>query len=367
MALSTDDVAALARLARIELTDDELAHLAPQLDVILESVARVSRRRRRRHPADVARRAADECLPGRRRTSVPAPRGRAGRRPGRRAGPVPGARGSWGRKRERPFELRSFDRLRDQPPHCRRAGRGDRGRRDHRGRGHPGAPGPDRGGRRDVHAFLHVDARAARSRRRPRWMRSAAGEPVGPLAGVPLALKDVFTTPACRPPAARRSSRAGSRRTTPRSPSGCSTPASSSSARPTWTSSRWARRRRTPRTARPATRGTSTGSPAAPAAARAAALAAFEAPLAIGTDTGGSIRQPAAVTGTVGVKPTYGGTSRYGLVAMASRLDQAGPCARTVLDAALLHEVIAGHDPMDSTSIDAAGAAGGGGRPVRAT
>ena len=85
----------------------------------------------------------------------------------------------------------------------------------------------------------------------------------------------------------------------------------------------------------------------------AAALAAFEAPLAIGTDTGGSIRQPAAVTGTVGVKPTYGGVSRYGLVACASSLDQGGPCARTVLDAALLHEVIGGYDPRDSTSIDA--------------
>ena len=85
----------------------------------------------------------------------------------------------------------------------------------------------------------------------------------------------------------------------------------------------------------------------------AAALAAFEAPLAIGTDTGGSIRQPAAVTGTVGVKPTYGAVSRYGLVALASSLDQAGPCARTVMDTALLHAVIAGHDPRDSTSIDA--------------
>ena len=84
----------------------------------------------------------------------------------------------------------------------------------------------------------------------------------------------------------------------------------------------------------------------------AAAVAAFEAPLAIGTDTGGSIRQPAAVTGTVGVKPTYGGVSRYGLVALASSLDQAGPCARTVLDAALLHATIAGHDPLDSTSLD---------------
>jgi aspartyl-tRNA(Asn)/glutamyl-tRNA(Gln) amidotransferase subunit A len=84
-----------------------------------------------------------------------------------------------------------------------------------------------------------------------------------------------------------------------------------------------------------------------------AALASFQAPLAIGTDTGGSIRQPAAVTGTVGVKPTYGAVSRYGLVAFSSSLDQAGPCARTVLDAALLHEAIAGFDPKDSTSINA--------------
>ena len=84
----------------------------------------------------------------------------------------------------------------------------------------------------------------------------------------------------------------------------------------------------------------------------AAAVAAFEAPLALGTDTGGSIRQPGAVTGTVGVKPTYGGVSRYGLVALANSLDQAGPVTRTVLDAALLHEVIGGHDPLDSTSID---------------
>ncbi len=85
----------------------------------------------------------------------------------------------------------------------------------------------------------------------------------------------------------------------------------------------------------------------------AAALAAFQAPLAIGSDTGGSIRQPAALTATVGVKPTYGTVSRYGLIACASSLDQGGPCARTVLDTALLHQVIAGHDPRDSTSLDA--------------
>jgi aspartyl-tRNA(Asn)/glutamyl-tRNA(Gln) amidotransferase subunit A len=83
----------------------------------------------------------------------------------------------------------------------------------------------------------------------------------------------------------------------------------------------------------------------------AAAVTAFQAPLALGTDTGGSIRQPAALTGSVGVKPTYGGVSRYGVIAMASSLDQVGPVARTVLDAALLHEVVGGHDPQDSTSL----------------
>lgn len=83
----------------------------------------------------------------------------------------------------------------------------------------------------------------------------------------------------------------------------------------------------------------------------AAAVSAFEAPLALGSDTGGSIRQPAAVTGSVGVKPTYGGVSRYGAIALASSLDQVGPVTRTVLDAGLLHDVIGGYDPHDSTSI----------------
>lgn len=83
----------------------------------------------------------------------------------------------------------------------------------------------------------------------------------------------------------------------------------------------------------------------------AAAVASFEAPLALGTDTGGSIRQPGAVTGTVGVKPTYGGVSRYGAIAMASSLDQIGPVSRTVLDSAYLQELIGGHDPKDSTSL----------------
>ena len=81
----------------------------------------------------------------------------------------------------------------------------------------------------------------------------------------------------------------------------------------------------------------------------ASAVAAFEAPLALGTDTGGSIRQPGALTGTVGVKPTYGGVSRFGAIAMASSLDQIGPCSRTVLDSALLQEIIGGHDKRDTS------------------
>src|SRR5262249_37291729 len=85
----------------------------------------------------------------------------------------------------------------------------------------------------------------------------------------------------------------------------------------------------------------------------AASVASFESALAVGTDTGGSIRQPGAVTGTVGAKPPPGGTPRYGLVAFSSSLDTPGPVARTVEDAALLHSVIAGHDPRDSTSIPA--------------
>jgi len=206
----------------------------------------------------------------------------------------------------------------------------------------------------DVHAFLHVDSEGALEAARSVDAAVAAGQaPASPLAGVPLALKDVLTTkgvpttcgsktlegwlPPYDATVTRRLREAGvpilGKTNMDEFAMGSSTENSAfGPTRNPWDLDRI---------------------PGGSGGGSSASLAAYEAPLAIGTDTGGSIRQPAAVTATVGVKPTYGGVSRYGLVAFSSSLDQAGPCARTVLDAALLHEVIGGHDPMDATSIDA--------------
>ncbi|WP_329498239.1 Asp-tRNA(Asn)/Glu-tRNA(Gln) amidotransferase subunit GatA [Kitasatospora herbaricolor] len=204
-----------------------------------------------------------------------------------------------------------------------------------------------------VNAFLHVDTEGALSAARAVDEKRAKGEELGPLAGVPLALKDVFTTKGVPTTAGSkilegwvppydatltgRLKDAGivilGKTNMDEFAMGSST--ENSAYGPTgnpWDLSRI---------------------PGGSGGGSAAALAAFEAPLAIGTDTGGSIRQPGAVTGTVGVKPTYGSVSRYGLIAFSSSLDQGGPCARTVLDTALLHEAIAGYDPLDSTSINA--------------
>ena len=203
-----------------------------------------------------------------------------------------------------------------------------------------------------VHAFLHVDAEGALEQARASDARRAAGTLASPLDGVPIAVKDVLATsglpttcgsrilegwiPPYDATVVARLRDAGlpilGKTNMDEFAMGSSTEHSAyGPTRNPWDLDRI---------------------PGGSGGGSAAAVAAFEAPLAIGTDTGGSIRQPGAVTGTVGVKPTYGGVSRYGLVALANSLDQAGPVTRTVLDSALLHEVIGGHDPLDSTSID---------------
>jgi aspartyl-tRNA(Asn)/glutamyl-tRNA(Gln) amidotransferase subunit A len=204
-----------------------------------------------------------------------------------------------------------------------------------------------------VKAFLHVDKEGALAQAKAVDEKRAKGEKLSPLAGVPLALKDVLTQKGI--------------------PTTCGSKMLEGW-RPPYDSTVVANLKKNDIVILGKTNmdefamGSSTENsaygpthnpwdltriPGGSGGGSAAALAAFEAPLAIGTDTGGSIRQPASVTGTVGVKPTYGGVSRYGLVAFSSSLDQAGPCARTVLDTALLHEAIAGYDAKDSTSINA--------------
>jgi aspartyl-tRNA(Asn)/glutamyl-tRNA(Gln) amidotransferase subunit A len=205
---------------------------------------------------------------------------------------------------------------------------------------------------RGVHAFLHVAGEQALAEAAAVDAARAAGESLHALAGVPIAVKDVMTTKGLPTTAGSkilegwvppydatvvrklREARLVVLGKTNMDEFAMGSSTEHSGYGPT--RNPWALDR----------------IPGGSGGGSAAALAAFETPLATGTDTGGSIRQPASVTGTVGVKPTYGGVSRYGLIALASSLDQAGPCARTVLDTALLHEVMAGYDPMDSTSLN---------------
>ncbi|MGH3335026.1 MAG: amidase, partial [Nocardioides sp.] len=203
-----------------------------------------------------------------------------------------------------------------------------------------------------VHAFLHVDEEGALAQAAAADERRAAGNPASALDGVPIAVKDLMATkglpttcgsrilegwvPPYDATVVARVRAAGlpilGKTNMDEFAMGSSTEHSAyGPTRNPWDLDRI---------------------PGGSGGGSSAAVAAFEAPIALGTDTGGSIRQPGAVTGTVGMKPTYGGVSRYGLIALANSLDQAGPVTRTVLDAALLHEVVGGHDPLDSTSID---------------
>lgn len=203
-----------------------------------------------------------------------------------------------------------------------------------------------------LNAFLATDAEGSLAAAREIDARRGAGEALGELAGVPLAIKDVLVT-------TDMPSTSGSRILEGyRSPYDATAVARARAAGLVnigkTNMDEFAMGSSTENSAYGPTRNQWAADrvPGGSGGGSAVAVGAFEAPLALGSDTGGSIRQPAALTGTVGTKPTYGGVSRYGAIALASSLDQIGPCARTVLDTALLHDVIAGHDRHDSTSLD---------------
>jgi aspartyl-tRNA(Asn)/glutamyl-tRNA(Gln) amidotransferase subunit A len=204
-----------------------------------------------------------------------------------------------------------------------------------------------------VHAFLHVAADEALAQAQDIDDRRAKGENLPALAGVPVAVKDVFVTKGMP-------TTCGSRILEGWHPPYDSTiterlKANGAVILGKTNMDEFAMGSSTENSAYGPSHNPWDLSkiPGGSSGGSSAAVAAYEAPLATGTDTGGSIRQPAAVCGIVGTKPTYGGSSRYGVIAFASSLDTPGPFGRTVLDAALLHEAMSGHDPMDSTSIDA--------------
>lgn len=203
----------------------------------------------------------------------------------------------------------------------------------------------------DLNAFLHVNAAVSLEAAKASDARRAVGAPLSPLDGVPIAIKDVLVT-------TDMPSTSGSKILEGwMSPYDATvvTKVREAGLVPLGKTNmdEFAMGSSTEHSAYGPTRNPwdLDRIPGGSGGGSAAAVAAFEAPLALGSDTGGSIRQPAHITGTVGVKPTYGGVSRYGAIALASSFDQIGPVTRTVLDSALLHDVIKGHDVHDSTSL----------------
>ncbi|AQP47202.1 aspartyl/glutamyl-tRNA amidotransferase subunit A [Tessaracoccus aquimaris] len=203
-----------------------------------------------------------------------------------------------------------------------------------------------------LNVFLSVDADSALEQARAIDARRAAGEELGPLAGVPIGVKDNFCTtdfpttcgskildgwvPPYDATVVAKLRAAGlvivGKTNMDEFAMGSSTETSYfGPTRNPWDTERI---------------------PGGSGGGSSAAVSSFMVPIAVGSDTGGSIRQPGSVTGTIGVKPTYGGVSRYGLVAMASSLDQPGPVTRSAEDAALLQQIIGGYDPHDSASIN---------------
>ncbi len=201
-----------------------------------------------------------------------------------------------------------------------------------------------------IKAFLHVDPGAALARAKEIDDRRAAGQPVGKLGGLPVAIKDVICTKGAKTTCASKMLEnfvppydatvvtklkaadavlIGKTNMDEFAMGGSTENSAYFKTTNPWDTSRV---------------------PGGSSGGAAACLAAGMVPLSIGTDTGGSIRQPAALCGVTGLKPTYGRVSRYGLVAFASSLDQIGPLGHTAEDCALLLEVLAGHDPRDSTS-----------------